>query len=106
VKWHVHAADPAPDYQAIFDAETQLPGFGLHGYRPAYVALSADQTYCSVFKDDVVGPWVARHGMTSAQYQIEFNQQTAAGKYPTACRAAAPPPIRLMPRFLPRRTFR
>jgi CubicO group peptidase (beta-lactamase class C family) len=82
VKWHVHAADPAPDYQATFDAETQLPGFGLHGYRPAYVALSADQTYCSVFKDDVVGPWVARHGMTSAQYQTEFNQQTAAGKYP------------------------
>ena len=54
----------------------------MHGYRPAYVALSADQTYCSVFKDDVVGPWVARHGMTSAQYQTEFNQQTAAGKYP------------------------
>ncbi len=82
VKWHVHPADPAADYQTTFNAETQLPGYGLHGYRPAYVALSGDQTYCSVFKDDVVGPWVARHGMTSAEYQTEFNQQTAAGNYP------------------------
>jgi CubicO group peptidase (beta-lactamase class C family) len=82
VKWHVHPADPAASYQTTFNAETQLPGYGLHGYRPAYVALSADQTYCSVFKDDVVGPWVARHGMTSAEYQTEFNQQSAAGNYP------------------------
>jgi CubicO group peptidase (beta-lactamase class C family) len=82
VKWHVHSADPAAQYQTTFNAETQLPGDGLHGYRPAYVALSADQTYCSVFKDDVVGPWAARHGMTSAQYQTEFNQQTASGNYP------------------------
>jgi CubicO group peptidase (beta-lactamase class C family) len=82
VKWHVHPADTAAGYQTNFNAETQLPGYGLHGYRPAYVALSADQTYCSVFKDDVVGPWVARHGMTSAAYQTEFDQQTANGFYP------------------------
>ena len=82
VKWHVHPADPAASYQTTFNAETQLPGYGLHGYRPAFVALSADQTYCSVFKDDVVGPWVARHGMTAAEYQTEFNQQKAAGNYP------------------------
>ena len=89
----VHSADAAANYQTTFNAETQLPGYGLHGYRPAYVALSADQTYCSVFKDDVVGPWVARHGMTSAQYQTEFDQQNAAGNYvtpdDTAFKAAA-----------------
>jgi len=82
VKWHVHSADPAANYQTTFNTETQLPGYGLHGYRPAYVALSGDQTYCSVFKDDVVGPWVARHGMSSSDYQTEFNQQVAAGNYP------------------------
>lgn len=82
VKWHVHSADPAAHYQTTFNEETQLPGYTLHGYRPAYVALSADQTYCSVFKDDVVGAWVARHGMTSSDYQTFFNQQTAAGNYP------------------------
>jgi CubicO group peptidase (beta-lactamase class C family) len=66
----------------VFNAETQLPGYQLAGYRPAYVALSGDHIYCSVFKDDVVGPWVARHGMTSADYQTEFDKQNAAGFYP------------------------
>jgi CubicO group peptidase (beta-lactamase class C family) len=82
VKWHVHPADTAASYQTTFNAETQLPGYQLAGYRPAYVTLSGDQTYCSVFTDDVVGAWVARHGMTAADYQAEFNQQTAAGFYP------------------------
>jgi CubicO group peptidase (beta-lactamase class C family) len=82
VKWHVHASDTGTSYQVVFNAETQLPGYRLAGYRPAYVALSDDQIHCSVFKDDVVGPWVARHGMTAADYQTEFNQQNAAGFHP------------------------
>lgn len=82
VKWHPHPADTGTSYQVTFNAETQLPGYQLAGYRPAYVALSGDVIYCSVFKDDVVGPWVARHGMTGAQYQTEFNQQVANGFYP------------------------
>ena len=82
VKWHVHPAGTGASYQEVFNAETQLPGYGLHGYRPAYVALSDDHVYCSVFKDDAVGDWVARHGMTLAEYQAEFNRQTAAGRYP------------------------
>ncbi len=82
VKWHVHAADTAAAYQTTFDAETQLPGHRLAGYRLAYVALSGDQNYCSVFKDDVVGPWVARHGLTAADYQKEFDIQSAQGFYP------------------------
>jgi len=82
VKWHVHDADTAASYQTVFNAETQLPGYQLAGYRPAYVTLSSDHIYCSVFKDDVVGPWVARHGLTAAQYQAEFDQQNAHGFYP------------------------
>src|ERR1700733_2045310 len=82
VKCHVHPSDTGASYQMTFNAETQLPGYQLAGYRPAYVALSGDVTYCSVFKDDVVGPWVARHGMTSSEYQTEFDQQVAAGFYP------------------------
>src|SRR5438874_1456305 len=62
-KWHLHPSDTGEKYQAVFTAETQLPGYHLAGYRPAYVALSGDQIYCSVFKDDVVGAWSARHGM-------------------------------------------
>ncbi|MDB4896696.1 MAG: penicillin-binding protein [Firmicutes bacterium] len=82
VKWHVHPSDTGASYQAVFNAEIQLPGYRLAGYRPAYVALAGDQIYCSVFKDDVVGDWVARHGMTAAEYQAEFDKQNAAGLYP------------------------
>jgi CubicO group peptidase (beta-lactamase class C family) len=82
VKWHVHPSDTAASYQTVFNAETQLPGYGLAGYRPGFVALSGDELYCSVFKDDVVGPWVARHGMTAAEYQTEFDQQNAKQFYP------------------------
>jgi CubicO group peptidase (beta-lactamase class C family) len=77
VKWHVHPSDTGSSYQTAFNAETQLPW-----YRPAYVSLAEDLIYCSVFKDDMVGPWVARHGLTPAQYQTEFDKQNAAGLYP------------------------
>ncbi len=82
VKSHVHPADGASAYQTNFNAETQLPGVYLNAYRAAYVALSSDATYCSVFKDDFVGPWVARHGLSGADYQTFFNQQVAEGFYP------------------------
>ena len=76
-KWHVHYADDAAGYQTVFNAETSNPF-----YRPTEVAVSGDHLYCSLFKDDMVGPWVARHGMTSAGYQAEFDQQKVRGFYP------------------------
>jgi CubicO group peptidase (beta-lactamase class C family) len=82
VKWHVHASDTASDYQTTFNTETQLPGYTLNGWRAAYVTLSSHQFYCSLFKDDVVGAYIARHGMTSAEYQAEFDKQNAKGFYP------------------------
>ena len=74
--WSWRTADPASEYQKWFNAFIQLP------YRPAYVTLSTDQLYLSVFRDDSVGEWVARHGLTSSDYQNEFNQRTAQGFYP------------------------
>ena len=82
VKWHVHPSDTGASYQVVFNAETQLPGFTLNAYRPAYVSVSGDVMYCSLFKDDVVGPWAARHGMSGSDYQAEFNLQVAKGFYP------------------------
>ena len=82
VKSIVNPADTASAYQTNFNAQTQLPGVYLNAYRPAYVALSSDATYCSVFKDDFVGPWVARHGLSGSDYQTFFNQQIAEGYYP------------------------
>ncbi|MBV8213863.1 MAG: serine hydrolase [Verrucomicrobia bacterium] len=82
VKWHVHSSNSASNYQMAFDAETKLPGYDLAAYRPAYVAVSGDLSYCSLFKDDVVGPWVTRHGMTGREYQAELEHQVANEFYP------------------------
>ncbi len=82
VKWHVHCSDLGSNYQVVFNAETKLPGYDLAAYRPAYVAVSHDLSYCSLFKDDVVGPWVTRHGMTGPEYQAELDHQVANGFYP------------------------
>jgi CubicO group peptidase (beta-lactamase class C family) len=82
VKWHVHSSDLGSNYQLVFNAETKLPGYGLAAYRPAYVAVSHDLSYCSLFKDDVVGPWVTRHEMTGTEYQAELDHQVANGFYP------------------------
>lgn len=82
VKCHVHPSDSGLRYQVTLNTETQLPGYDLAAYRPAYVALSRDHWYCSVFKDDVVGPWVTRHGMTGPEYQAELDHQAANGFYP------------------------
>jgi CubicO group peptidase (beta-lactamase class C family) len=50
--------------------------------RPGYVALSGTPTYVSVFRDDAIGPWAARHGLTSDQYQAEFDAQKQNGFFP------------------------
>ena len=84
VKWHVHPSDTPSSYQTVFNAETQLPW-----YRPAYIALTGDNLYCSMFKDDMVGAWEARIGMTVAEYRVEFDTQKAAGFILYASRAGA-----------------
>jgi len=82
VKSHVHCSNSASKYQMILDRETKLPGYDLAAYRPALVAVSGDLTYCSLFKDDAVGPWVTRNGMTVTEYQAELDHQVASGFYP------------------------
>ena len=82
VKWHAHSSDLGSNYQIVFNAETKLPGYDLGAYRPAYVAVSRDLSYCSLFKDDVVGPWVMRRGMTGTEYKAELDHQVASGFYP------------------------
>jgi len=50
--------------------------------RAAYTAVSGNEQYAGYFRNDQVGPWQARHGMSSAGYQATFNQLTAEGYYP------------------------
>ena len=73
--------ESAADYQGRFDAQVQ------QWARPAFVTVSPDARYLSVFREDSLGPWVARHNMTSQQYQQEFNIWTAQGMFPVYVQA-------------------
>jgi CubicO group peptidase (beta-lactamase class C family) len=68
--------DQSADYQARFDA--QVAGWA----RPGYVSVSDDERYLSIFVDDQIGPWIARHGLTSAEYQAEFDRLVPLGFFP------------------------
>jgi CubicO group peptidase (beta-lactamase class C family) len=75
-RWNFHSVDSGSSYQTWFDAATKLPS------RPGYVALTGDHTYVSLFRDDAIGAWQARHGLTSDQYQAEFDAQKKNGLMP------------------------
>jgi CubicO group peptidase (beta-lactamase class C family) len=78
VKWRAHEVGTSGDYQAWFDAYTQVP------LRPVAVDSSDAAQYAAIFSDDSVGAWVAKHDLTSAQYQAEFDKQAGLGRYPIA----------------------
>lgn len=63
-------------YQRRFEAQRQ------QWARPALVTVSPDRRYLALFRDDVIGQWEARHGMTSAGYQQEFDTLVAQGYFP------------------------
>ena len=80
-RWTYHSSDPESAYQTWFNAAIQPP------LRPGYVALSGNHTYVSVFRDDPIGPWVAAHGLTAAQYPAAVNAHSAKGLYPICVQA-------------------
>lgn len=68
--------ETADAYQNRFNAQTS-------GWcRPSLVTVSPDTRYLSLFVDNEVGPWVARHAMTADQYQKEFDTWTPKGYFP------------------------
>ncbi len=83
VLWNADGVlDSAGDYQDRFQAETS-------GWcRPAFVTLGADNRYFSLFVDNEVGPWVARHNLSPDGYQAEFDTWTGKGYFPMCVQAA------------------
>jgi CubicO group peptidase (beta-lactamase class C family) len=73
-------ADTAGGYQSRFDAV--VPAWG----RPFQVAVSPDARYASIFRDDLTGDFVARHELTSAGYQQEFDRLVPQGYWPVSVR--------------------
>jgi CubicO group peptidase (beta-lactamase class C family) len=75
--WNGDGTDEsAAAYQTRFNVQTSI------GCRPYLVAPTEDENYASVFRDDQIGPWQARHGLTPQQYQQTFNTLTAQGFFP------------------------
>jgi hypothetical protein len=64
-------------YDTIFDATVR------QGFRPFWVdghEISDEGTYLNVIFRPADGvPWIARHGMTSGHYQLEFAMQSSMG---------------------------
>ena len=77
LRTHLRALSSSVSYQSVFDAETNLPFF-----RPRLLSVAEDRSIAAVFCNDVVGNWVARHGLTSGQYQQEFDADIANGLMP------------------------
>ena len=80
VPWSWWFADPGT-HQLVFDAEV------AGGMRPAWISAAPDHWQLSVFRDDQVGAWWARHAIGPAEYQAEFNARAADGAMPTVVQA-------------------
>jgi Bacterial tandem repeat domain 1/Beta-lactamase len=74
--WQARHGLTAADYQTTFNQLT------AQGYHPVLVngyATAAGPRFACIFQQGPTGPWVARHGLTSAQYQAAFNEFTGQG---------------------------
>jgi CubicO group peptidase (beta-lactamase class C family) len=74
-------ADSSQQHQTRFNAIAPA-----HGY-PAHVSVAPDGVYASIYRDDRPDSWIARHNMTSAGYQSEFNTLVGQGFVPLAVQA-------------------
>ncbi|HEY0422578.1 MAG TPA: serine hydrolase, partial [Rhodopila sp.] len=72
---------PPDAYQRFFDAEL------VAGLRPSYLSVASDGWLVSVFRDDQVGAWQARHNIPAPGYQAVFDTQVAAGLRPLLVQA-------------------
>ena len=74
--WQARHGLSAADYQATFNQLT------AEGYHPVLVngyATGAGPRFVCIFQKGATGAWVARHGLTAAQYQAAFNEYVGQG---------------------------
>jgi CubicO group peptidase (beta-lactamase class C family) len=83
IAWNVDAVDESDAVlQQRFDAMT------LIGARPALIAATPKNSIMELYVDSQVGLWASRAGMTSSNYQIEFDKQAKAGLWPVCVSAS------------------
>jgi hypothetical protein len=74
--WQARHGLTAADYQTTFNQLT------AQGYHPVLVngyATAAGPRFACIFQQGGADPWVARHGLTAAQYQAAFDQFSGEG---------------------------
>jgi len=79
VPWVARHGLNSAQYQQAFDS------WAAQGYKLSYVAgytWNNDARYAALWEKSVPYPWVARHGLTSAQYQQAFDTYVAQGYRP------------------------
>ncbi len=76
VQWSFVSNVDQAGYQSFFDGAVRVPT------RPAYTAVSGEGRYVGFFRNDSVGPWISRHGLTSSDYQAAFDEYVADGYFP------------------------
>lgn len=77
--WGARHGMTSASYQSNFDS------FVSQGYRLNYVSgytINNAPAFAAVWEKKASAAWVARHGMTSAQYQTAFNTYTSQGYRP------------------------
>jgi CubicO group peptidase (beta-lactamase class C family) len=75
-EWQARHGLTAAEYQTVFDQLTAA------GYHPVFVngcATGAGARFACKFRLGATDPWVARHGLTAAQYQSAFDDYTTQG---------------------------
>jgi cytochrome c biogenesis factor len=74
--WVARHGMTSAQYQAEFNK------YVAQGYRLAQVSgysVNGQERYAAIWDKSATSAWAARHGMTSAQYQAEFNKYVAQG---------------------------
>jgi len=74
--WQARHGLTAADYQTMFD---QLTGQGYHPVLVNGYATTGGPRFACIFQQGAATPWVARHGLTAAQYQAAFDQFAGEG---------------------------
>lgn len=64
------------------NAQRRFEAMTVGGARPAHIALTPNGGVLEVYTDDSVGAWASRSGMTSAEYQANFNDFVGKGLAP------------------------
>jgi hypothetical protein len=74
--WQARHGLIASDYQTTFN---QLTAQGYHPVLANGYATAAGPRFACIFQQGATGAWVARHGLTAAQYQAAFDQFVGQG---------------------------